>query len=80
MARLREAIDPEERQSWTVGPTRYMTATNHYQLHCADCGELYYVDEATMRKVRSAHEGDPSEVAFRCSDCEEEYAEEESGR
>ena len=80
MVRLRETMNPEERQGLTPGPTKRITATNQYGAHCADCGDLYYVDEAIMRKVRAAREGDPSEVPFRCTDCEDEYAEEESGR
>ena len=80
MVRLRETMNPEERQGFTPGATKQMTATNHYGLHCAGCGDLYYVDESIMRKVRAAHEGDPSEVPFRCTDCEDEYTEEECGR
>jgi hypothetical protein len=80
MVRLREKINPEEEQGVVVGPTKYVTARNHYGLHCVDCGELYYVDEAIMHRVKSAHEGDPTEIPFRCSDCEEEYAEEETSR
>jgi hypothetical protein len=80
MVRLRETVNSEERQGLTLGPTRHITATNHYGVHCADCGELYYVDESTMGRIRSAHEGDRSEVPFRCDDCEDESAEQEFGR
>lgn len=76
MVRLRENLDPEEELGVVVGPTKYITASNHYGLHCVDCGELYYVDEAILLRVKSAHEADPTEIPFRCNDCEEEYAEE----
>lgn len=80
MTRLREKINPEEEQGPIEGPTKFITRANRYGLHCAECGDLYYVDETVMRRVKSAQEGDPSEIAFRCDECEEEYAEEESGR
>ena len=80
MVRLRENLDPEWEQILAVGPTKYITATNHYGLRCVDCAELYYVDEAIMQRVKSAQEGDPSEIPFRCNDCDERYAEEESSR
>jgi len=76
MVRLREAVNPEERShAFMAGPTKQPTQANRYGLRCGDCGDLYYVDDGTMRRVRSAHEGDPSEVPFRCDNCEEEYAE-----
>jgi len=78
MVRLREAV--EEGHGIPLGPTRNVTATNHYGVRCAECGDLYYVDESTMRRIRSAQEGDRSEVPFRCADCEDEWAEQEFGR
>jgi hypothetical protein len=80
MVRLRENINPEEDHGIALGPTKYITASNRYGLHCVDCGELYYVDEAIMQRVKLAHEADPTEIPFRCSDCEEGYADEESSR
>jgi len=80
MVRLRETLNGEERHSLTLGPTRNVTVTNRYGVHCPDCGEVYYVDESAMRRIRSAREGDQSEVPFRCADCDDEYAEQESGR
>ena len=80
MVRLREAVESEERQSLALGPTRHMTATNHYGVHCADCGELYYVDESTIGRIKSAQEGDRSEIPFRCPDCEDEWGEQEFAR
>jgi len=80
MVRLRGTVNSEELQGLTLGPTRHITPTNHYGVHCANCSELYYVDESTMARIKSAWEGDRSEIPFRCADCEDEYAEQESGR
>jgi len=77
MVRLRENIRPDDGGA-VGGATKYITQSNRYGVHCAECGEFYYVDESTMRRIRSAHEGDPSEIPFRCYDCEEEYGEEET--
>lgn len=40
------------------------------------CDELFYVDEATYERVRSAMEFDPADNPFRCDDCEQEYDDE----
>jgi len=80
MVRLRDNIRPDDEHYAFGDATKYITQSNRYGVHCAECGELYYVDQAIMRRIKSAHEGDPSELAFRCFDCEEEYAEEETGR
>jgi hypothetical protein len=80
MARLRESVNADEIHGSALWPTRSVTATNHYGVHCADCGDLYYVDESTMKRIRSAQEGDRSEVPFRCVECDDEYADQESGR
>jgi hypothetical protein len=80
MNRLREELNPEEEEFAIEVPTKYKTDRNQHRLQCAQCGEFYYVDEATLRKVTSALEGDPSEISFYCDDCEEEYQEEAYAR
>jgi hypothetical protein len=75
MDRLRETINPDE-MGIHEGPTRYRTEKNNHALHCRECGDLYHVDEKTIRRVLSALEGDPSENPFCCPRCEEEYEEE----
>ena len=77
MARLREEINPDEEQGRISSATKHVTDSNRYGLHCAECGEFYYVDESIMRLVKAAQEGD-AEMAFRCDNCMEEYGEEES--
>jgi hypothetical protein len=57
--------------------TRHKTRNNRFRLHCAECGELYYVDSAAFRQATSALEGDVSEIRFCCDQCEQERAEEE---
>lgn len=78
MDRLREMINPEG-IGFYEGPTRYRTGRNLHTLHCQECGELYYVDAKTIRRVYAALEGDASENLFRCPRCEEEYEEEAHG-
>lgn len=80
MDRLREELNPEETPHAVEGPTKYRTEKNQYNLRCAMCGELFYVDKQTLQKAESSLEGDPSEIAFYCDDCEEEYQEEAYGR
>lgn len=75
MAAKKQLI-PKEQQFAIEGPTKFRTERNRHRLHCTQCGELYYVDETTLRKVTSSLEWDPSEVSFYCNDCEEEYQEE----
>ncbi len=75
MERLREMINPEE-MGVREGPTTHKTMRNLHKLHCQQCGDLYYVDEKTIRRVYSALEGDASDNLFRCPRCEEEYEEE----
>jgi len=80
MERLRERLDTDEMYASREKPTKYKTDTNRYGVHCAMCGELYYVDEHTISKVRSAVEVDPSDNPFLCADCEEEYWDEAYSR
>ncbi|HEY7912040.1 MAG TPA: hypothetical protein VIG62_09035 [Blastocatellia bacterium] len=77
MDRLREKLNPEEEQNALTVPTRYMTDRNLHQLHCRECGEIYYLDDSIYRKVMAAIDWDSSENPFVCDECEEEYAEEE---
>ena len=76
MNRLKGNVNPEEQGLATERPTRYKTDRNVHQLHCSECGDLFWVDEQTLQKATSTLEGDPSEIAFYCEDCEEEYQEE----
>lgn len=78
MHRLRETINPEE-MGIHEGPARYPSGKNLHALHCRECGDLYYVDEQTIRRFHAALEGDPSENPFCCARCEEEYEEEAYG-
>ena len=76
MNRLKGGLNPEEKQFEIEGPTRFKTERNQHRLRCTQCGEIYFVDEWTLRKVTSSLEGDPSEISFYCNDCEEEFQEE----
>jgi hypothetical protein len=76
MDRLRGTLNPEEEQFAIDGPTKYRTKKNRYGVHCCECGSLFYVDEYALRKALAAQEGDRSEIAFSCADCEVQYEEE----
>lgn len=52
-------------------PTTLPGPDNRRGWHCRDCGELYYVDEATYLNIAAAIEHDPTENPFCCRDCEE---------
>jgi hypothetical protein len=80
MTRLRETLNPEEKQGALGGPTRIKTAENQHPLHCSTCDEMYYVDESIYREFMHAIEYDPSENRFLCDRCIEEQAEEEHSR
>ncbi len=73
MERLREALD--DRYAARQKPTRFETRLNKHEVRCGVCDRLFYVDESTYERVRSAIEFDPTDNPFRCDDCEEEYAE-----
>jgi hypothetical protein len=77
MDRLRENLNPEEAPREVPRPTRYRSERNRHELSCAACGEHYYVDDETLRKATAVREGDESDIAFYCEDCEEEGAEDE---
>ncbi|HEU4391243.1 MAG TPA: hypothetical protein VFV34_25820 [Blastocatellia bacterium] len=77
MNRLREGLNPEEAPQETARPTRYRTKENRHELNCATCGQHLFVDDDTLRKATAVREGDESEIAFYCDDCEELTAEEE---
>ena len=74
MSRLRETLDEMNKSSGT--PTKFQTNGNRYQVRCAVCDEMFYVDESIYNRVRRAVEFDPGGNPFRCDDCEEEYEEE----
>lgn len=73
MSTLRERLD--EIPAAIVTPTKFPTELNKYKMRCGVCDELFYVDETTYNRVRSAVEFDPDNP-FRCDDCEEEYDDE----
>jgi endogenous inhibitor of DNA gyrase (YacG/DUF329 family) len=77
MNRLREGLDADEKLAELVRPSKHKTATNRYEVHCADCGDLYYVDEHTFNALKSALEFDSTASPFCCDGCEEEYGEDE---
>jgi hypothetical protein len=78
MDRLREKVNPEE-MGVLRGPTRYITQQNRHALHCRECGDLYYVDDSTIRRLHAVLKGDSSENPFCCPRCEEEYTEDAYG-
>ncbi len=77
MARLRERLDPDWKEGSAERPTAEKTGRNQFGLHCTICGGLFYVDEDTLCKVRSAIERGLSENPFCCDDCDEQFGEEE---
>jgi len=74
MARLKETLD--EPRSDVDTPTKFKTDVNSHRMLCGVCDGLFYVDETTYNRVRSAIEFDPADNPFRCSDCEQNYDEE----
>lgn len=74
MPRLRETLD--EPRSGVETPTKFETERNKYEMRCGVCDGLFYVDEMTYNRVRSAIDFDPTDNPFRCDDCEQEYDEE----
>jgi hypothetical protein len=73
MSRHREKAD--EIAAVIDTPTEFPTEWNKYGINCEVCGGLFYVDERTYERVRSAVEFDPSDIPFRCDDCQEGYDE-----
>lgn len=57
-------------------PTELPTEWNKYGINCEVCGGLFYVNETTYDRVRSALEFDPTDTPFRCDDCEQAAGEE----
>jgi cell division protein FtsN len=57
-------------------PKRTRTRLNRFQVQCGSCGDLFFVDQETAEKVRSAIAFDPAGNPFCCDDCEQEYDEE----
>jgi hypothetical protein len=71
MSGLRETL--EDVESAVDAPTRFKTEGNTFELRCAGCGELFYVDQLTFNRVQSALGFDPTDDSFRCNDCDEQY-------
>jgi hypothetical protein len=80
MLRLREELNPEEQPGASSEPTTYPTTRNRHGLHCRECGELIYVDDAAYESVLAALRMDATENPFLCDDCEDAYAEESYDR
>ena len=76
MSTLRETLD--DLQSAVDAPTRFKTEGNAFEMRCAGCGELFYVDEQTFNRAQSALGFDPTDDSFRCDDCEEQFEAEAS--
>ena len=74
--RIEARLNPDLPQEAEI-PTKLRTKSNRFRLHCAECGELYYVDAETFRRATSALEEDRTEPAFCCNECIRERAEEE---
>jgi hypothetical protein len=77
MTRLRETLNPEEKQGALGAPTRTRTKQNLHPLPCSVCEEVYYVDQSIYREFMHAVEYDTSNNPFICEGCLEEQAEEE---
>jgi hypothetical protein len=73
MTRLREILD--EPRSDAEAPTRFKTEVNSHRMLCGICDGVFFVNQATYDRVRSAKEFDPTDNPFRCDDCEEQYDE-----
>ncbi|MBI4467895.1 MAG: hypothetical protein HY650_01090 [Acidobacteria bacterium] len=58
-------------------PSAEQTESQPHGLHCGMCGGLFYVDDETIGRVRSAIERGLSENPFCCEDCEAAYEDEE---
>ena len=76
MSRSRLGETLEEIPGSVETPTKFPTERNEYEMRCSVCDELFYVDEATYERARSAMEFDPADNPFRCDDCEQEYDDE----
>jgi hypothetical protein len=64
------------RSDTTLGrPTLHQTEGNRYPLNCGICGELYFVDEHTLRRIYFAFVGDESGLTISCEPCEKQDAE-----
>ena len=60
-----------DRENTTLGkPTLHQIAGNRYPLNCGKCGELYFVDEQTLRRIYFAFVEDESGMAISCERCE----------
>ena len=53
-------------------PTLHQTEGNRYPLNCGVCGELYFVDEHTLRRIYFAFVRDESGLTVSCEACEKQ--------
>ena len=77
MTELRERLDADREHSDLDRPTPERTKQNPHGVYCSECGELFYVSDDTLLKIRTAIERGLSENPFCCEACEEENREEE---
>ena len=73
----REELDTNEKMAERVHPSTVKSEVNSHQLHCRECGGLFYVDDVTYRSVRRALEFDPEDNIFVCERCEDDLGIEE---
>jgi hypothetical protein len=60
-----------ERPGFDEGPTSYETPVNRFGVRCGMCGDLYYVNEATLAGIDTAVAAG-LDNPFMCDDCREE--------
>jgi hypothetical protein len=75
----REELDTDSMRAERTGATRGKTALNRFEVLCGECGQACFVDEGVARSVEEAQAYEPSEISFRCEDCEAEYFDRERG-
>jgi hypothetical protein len=77
--RNREELDTDAMRAERAGATRHKTERNRFEVLCAACGETYFVEEATARRIEEALGYDPSDTGFYCEQCESAYSDGERG-
>ena len=74
MPRLRSTLNPDEQPGLIQSPTKYRIGPNQLELVCGFCNGIYYVDEATFQRAKSAMEKG-IDNPFCCDECEAEQEE-----
>jgi hypothetical protein len=73
----REHLDTDAKGAERDRPTEERSEFNRYEVHCAECGGRWYVDELTGTRFQEALAYDPADEPFICPECEEAYGDEE---